>query len=78
MVELLEAVLEATKVLESRFFAHLHRWLFLTGLIITFFFLEMVYPHHRAVFKRATVGDPEWILHPNPDATGVIEAGRLA
>jgi hypothetical protein len=38
----------------------------------------MVYPHHRVVFKRATVGDPEWILHPNPDATGVIEAGRLA
>ena len=70
----LEAVLETTGVLESRFFAHLYRWLFLTGLTITFFFLEMVYPHHRAVFKRATVEDPEWILHLPPDATGIIEA----
>ena len=66
--------MEATEVLESRFFAHLHRWLFLTGLIITFFFLEMVYPHHRVVFKRATVEVPDWVLHLSPDATGVIEA----
>ena len=50
----------------------------MTVFIITFFFLEMVYPHHRVVFKRATVEDPERVLHLSPDATGVIEAGRLA
>ena len=38
----------------------------------------MVYPHHRVVFERATVEDPERVLHLAPDATGVIEAGRLA
>ena len=30
------------------------------------------------VLKRATVEDPERVLYLNPDATGVIEAGRLA
>ena len=26
------------------------------------------------VLKRATVEDPEWVLHLSPDATGIIEA----
>ena len=34
----------------------------------------MVYPHLRVVLKRATVEDPEWVLHLSPDATGIIEA----
>ena len=42
--------------------------------VITFFFLEMIYPHHRVVFKRATVEVPDWVLHLTPDATGIIEA----
>ena len=46
----------------------------MTGLIITFFFLEVIYPHHRVVLKRATVEDPEWVLHLSPDTTGIIEA----
>ena len=31
----------------------------------------MVYPHHGVVFKRATVEDPERVLHLTPDTAGI-------
>ena len=40
-------------------------------LVLRSFFLEMVYPHHGVVFKRATVEDPERVLHLTPDTAGI-------
>ena len=36
------------------------------------FFLEMTYPCHRTVLKRAAVEDPEQDFKPPPDATGLL------
>jgi hypothetical protein len=70
--------LKAAKVPRSRFLAQVFHFARCTTFIYNFFFLEVVYPHHRVVLKRATVEDPERVLHLSPDATGVCETGRLA
>ena len=47
----------------------------MTGLVITFFFLEMVYPHHRVVFKRATVRTLNG-FYTFPGTTGIMEVWK--